>query len=438
MTNQLTRLLGLIASSLIAISIAYILATYDIQLSNPSISNTSKLMIVLTTLIIPICFITSYNNIVHKYLTYTMLLLSLELILIGLFSMSDIVLFYVLFELALLPLYQLIGSYGSSNDRLRASILLWSYTFIGSLCMLVSIVWLIINIGTTDINIMNIVGIQLMDTQLIWLLIGIGIANKIPSIPMHIWLPRAHVEANISTSILLAAIILKLSTYASLLLLINILPNSASYYSSIWLTLALISYIHASLATISQVDSKILIAYSSIAHMSIITIGIHSNNYIGLIGAILLAIAHALSSSSLFIIFGQVLYDRLHTRVLYYISNIVAYTPSIRTILLLAIVANSATPTTINWIAELYVLIGISYSNILILSIIATTVIATALYSYWLYSYIVGNSSNYILMDMTQLELSSMLYLLVPNIILGINPWLLEHILIESTISLVY
>lgn len=436
--SQNIRVFGLIASALIALVATYVCMIYNIELVNSSISSVSKTMILLTVLIMPIAILASYNNIVHSYTTYIALLLGLELILVYLFSTNDIVLFYVLFELVLLPLYMLLGSYGASTERLRASLLLWTYTFIGSICLLLSIIWLLTMLGSSDLSIMSNYALQLADSSIAWILIAIGIANKIPSVPIHIWLPRAHVQANISTSILLAAVILKLSTYATVLLLIHMLPSSAAYYATLWLVLALISYIHSALATISQIDSKVLIAYSSVAHMSIITIGLHSNSYIGIIGAILLAIAHASSSSALFLIFGQVIYDRLHTRTLYYIRNIVAYAPSLRTILFLAIFVNSATPMSINWLAELYVLIGISYSNLAITFLLGTTIITTALYSFWMYSYMSGNIGNYILYDMTKLELSTLLYILVPNIVLGLSVWLIEPVLMHSAISLLY
>jgi NADH-ubiquinone oxidoreductase chain 4 len=131
-----------------------------------------------------------------------------------------------------------------------------------------------------------------------------------------------------------------------------------------------------------QIDSKTLIAYSSVAHMAIITVGLHSNSYIGIMGAILLAVAHASSSSSLFIIFGQIIYDRLHTRTIYYLRNIGAYMPSLRTLLLLAIVANCATPGTVNWLAEFYVLIGSTYQNLVVAGLITSTVLLTAAYSF--------------------------------------------------------
>lgn len=191
-----------------------------------------------------------------------------------------------------------------------------------------------------------------------------------------------------------------------------------------------------------QVDSKTLIAYSSVAHMAIITVGLHSNSYIGILGAILLAFAHASSSSALFIIFGQVLYDRLHTRTIYYLRNIGAYMPSLRTLLLLAIVANSATPGTVNWIAEFYVLIGSTYQNLLVAGLLTSTVLLTAAYSFWMLTYVSGNSSvgssAYVLADATKAEQSSLLYLLIPNLILGLYPSFLDAYLMDDAVALIY
>lgn len=189
-----------------------------------------------------------------------------------------------------------------------------------------------------------------------------------------------------------------------------------------------------------QIDSKTLIAYSSVAHMAIITIGLHSNSYIGITGAIILAIAHASSSSALFIVFGQVLYDRLHTRTIYYIRNLSAYMPSLRTLLMFAIVANAATPGTVNWLAEFYVLIGAVGSNLLIAFIITSTVLLTAVYSFWMLTYTTSNSgfSYNVLADATKQEQSTLLYLLVPNFIIGLYPSILDTHLISSAICLLY
>lgn len=235
--------------------------------------------------------------------------------------------------------------------------------------------------------------------------------------------------------------ILKLSTYGTLLLLLDVLTTSTAYYQDLWLWLALVSFLHSSIVTIIQVDSKTLIAYSSVAHMAIITVGLHSNSYIGIIGAILLAVAHASSSSSLFIIFGQVLYDRLHTRTIYYLRNIGAYMPSLRALLLLAIVANSATPSTTNWLAEFYVLTGITYQSLLVTVIIASTVLLTAGYSFWMLTYVSANSDlagTHTLADATKIEQASLLYLLLPNLVFGIYPSLIEPYLMTNAISLLY
>jgi len=299
--------------------------------------------------------------------------------------------------------------------------------------------------GTTNFSSLNLILTQSLDNStlnIVWLLIALGIANKVPTVPLHIWLPKAHVQANVSTSIILAAIILKLSTYASLVLLINLIPNTAAYFSSILLTIGLVSYIHSSIATLSQIDSKVLAAYSSVAHMSLITVGIHSNNYWALTGAILLALAHASSSAALFTLFGQVLYDRLHNRLFYYLRNVTAYAPGLKIMLLLTMLANSGLPSTINWISELSILAGIAANNIFVAIVLSTTIFTSALYSFWPYSFVtagiaVTSKFNYIF-DLTKLETSLLLYLLVPNFIFGINVWLIEPIVLKDVISLLY
>lgn len=220
------------------------------------------------------------------------------------------------------------------------------------------------------------------------------------------------------------------------------MPNGAAYFSSILLTIGLVSYIHSSLATLSQIDSKVLAAYSSVAHMSLITVGIHSNNYYAITGAILLALAHASSSAALFTIFGQVLYDRLHNRLFFYMRSIAAFAPGLKIMLLLTMLANSGLPGTINWVSELSILVGTASTNLFVAIVLSTTIFTSALYSFWPYSYstagiAITNKFGYIF-DLTKLETSLLLYLLVPNFIFGINVWLLEPVVLKDTISLLY
>lgn len=422
---------------------------YLLQFGNTSLSfnlsNTGQLLLVLTVLVWPIAILASWNNLLHSYGTYLALLFSLEAVLIYLFLTDNVITFYILFELSLLPLYLLVGQFGASTERLRASKLLWTYTFLGSLCLLVAIVWLLSIFGTTNFTTLNLVLTQQYDSNtlnLVWFLIALGIANKVPTVPVHIWLPKAHVQANVSTSIILAAIILKLSTYATLVLLLNFMPNASAYWAAIWLTFGLVSYIHASIATLSQIDSKVLAAYSSVAHMSLITIGLHSNNYYCIVGGILLALAHASSSAALFALFGQILYDRLHNRLFYYMRNVSAYAPSLRIMLLLTMLANSGLPGSINWIAEFSILTGAAYTNLFVAIILSTTIFTSALYSFWPYAFAtagiaVNNKFTY-LFDLTKLEASMLIYLLIPNIIFGINVWLIEPLVLTDAISLLY
>jgi NADH-quinone oxidoreductase subunit M len=174
--------------------------------------------------------------------------------------------------------------------------------------------------------------------------------------------------------------------------------------------------------------------------MALITVGLHTNNYVAIIGALILAVAHASSSSALFIIFGQVLYDRLHTRCIFYIRNISTYLPTLRNFLIVAIVANAATPTTVNWLGEFMILAGSSHNNLLVTFLMTSTVLLTALYSFWMLTYVTSNSSfSYsIIGDCTKRETATLLYLLIPNFILGLYPSLIETGLIDCSIRLTY
>ncbi len=314
---------------------------------------------------------------------------------------------------------------------------------IGSLCILLGSIYLIQSSGTSDMEYLTIGLSDALDTRWPWVLSAIGLAIKIPSVPVHIWLPRAHVEANVTTSILLAAIILKLSTYGTIVQLLYILTSSSAYYQDLWLWLAVVSFVHSSLVTSAQVDTKVLIAYSSVAHMAIVTVGLHSNRIEAIVGAILLAVAHAFSSGALFVLFGQVVYDRLHTRVIYYLRSLGTYMPRFRFLMLVAIVANAGTPGSLNWAAELYVLMGAVHQSMIVAVLMASTVLLTAVYSFWLFTAVSSNpapsdGTTLALTDCTRSEVSSLGYLLVPSFILGLAPYLVERRILVDALSMLY
>ena len=242
----------------------------------------------------------------------------------------------------------LIIIFGSGENKIRSATLLFLYTFAGSLPMLLAILTIYSYVGTTDFTVISLSEINLEHQKILFFCFFIAFAVKTPLWPFHIWLPKAHSDSPLFGSILLAAIVLKFSTYGILRVLINILPDATNYFSPLVQTIAIITLIYASLATIVQEDTKKLIAYSSVAHMAIVTLGLFSNTIYGIEGAILLAIAHAFVSPALFICVGGILYDRTHTRMIYYFRGLVTYMPIFTVFFFIFILANTAVPLSLN------------------------------------------------------------------------------------------
>lgn len=264
---------------------------------------------------------------------------------------------------------------------------------------------------------------------------------KIPLIPFHIWLPRAHSEAPLAGSILLAAIILKFPVYGIMRVLLPILPDATNYFSPLVQTIAIISLIYASLATIVQHDTKALVAYSSIAHMGIIVLGLFSNTITGIEGAILLSLAHGFCSGGLFICVGGVLSNRYHTRIIAYYRGMVLTMPVFTILFFLLILANSGVPLTINWAGEFLALAGTFHRSPIIGALGATGILFSACYSFWLYNRIsYGSFSPYLTVtnDVTRREFILLISLIIPIFLFGIFPNIILDSLHVSVSSLLY
>jgi len=243
--------------------------------------------------------------------------------------------------------------------------------------------------------------------------------------PLTGWLYRAHADSPLSGSILLAATILKFATYGYLRILINFLPDATNYFSPLIQTIAIITLIYASLATIVQEDTKSLIAYSSVAHMAIVTLGLFSNTIIGIEGAILLGLAHGFVSPALFIICGGILYDRTHTRLIPYIRGLATYMPIFTIFFFFFILANTGVPLTLNFLGEFMSLVGIFQRNPLIGALGASGIVLSACYSIFLYNRIsYGSYSPHLpfLKDINRREFMLLISLLIPTVLLGIFP----------------
>ena len=288
---------------------------------NIGVDGISLYFVLLTTFLTPIALLSNYNNLNKNVKYFIISFLLLETLQIAVFVVLDLLLFYVFFESVLPILFIIVILYGSGENKVRSALLLFLYTLLGSLFMLLAILEINNYVGSTDFQMISLNEITLESQKLLWLGFFIAFAIKTPLWPMTGWLYRAHADSPLAGSIILAGTILKLATYGYLRVLINFLPDATNYFSPLVQTIAIITIIYASLATIIQQDTKALIAYSSIAHMGVVILGIFSNTIQGLEGAMLLAIAHGFVSPALFICVGGVIYDRTDVIIIQYLRG---------------------------------------------------------------------------------------------------------------------
>ena len=380
--------------------------------------------VILTTFILPICILVSWSSINKNIRYFFILFLILESLLIAVFVVLDLLLFYITFESCLIPMFLIIGIWGSRERKIHAAMMFFLYTLLGSLFMLFAILIMYSAIGSTDFQILTLTEISGYRQNILWLGIFLSLAVKTPMIPFHLWLPEAHVEAPVGGSVILAGVLLKLATYGFLRVCLPILPEASHYFTPMVYTIATISIIYSSFTTLRQIDLKKIIAYSSIGHMSIGLLGIFSNTIQGIEGAILLSIAHGIVSPALFICVG-VLYDRYHSRLIKYYRGLVISMPLFSIIFFIFTLANMATPLTANFIGEFLTFTGSFQKNPILTAISATSMVLVAGYSIWLYNRICfGNESIYLIKtkDITRREFFLFLPLVFLTFILGIYP----------------
>lgn len=401
----------------------------------------SLYFVLLTTFTMPICILASWENVKHNLKYFLIAFLLVETLLIALFVVLDLLLFYVFFESVLVPLFLIVGIWGASETRIRASFLLFLYTLFGSLFMLLAFLVIIYNVGTSDLQMISLADISFESQKILWLAIFLSFAIKTPLIPFHVWLPRAHVEAPLAGSIVLAGLILKLAVYGFLRILIPLLPEATSYFSPLVQTIAVITLVYSSLTTLRQTDFKCLVAYSSIAHMSVVVVGIFSNTIQGIEGGIMLSIAHGFVSPALFMLVGGVLYDSFHTRTIRYYRGLTLYMPVFSIFFLLFTIANAGTPLTSNWVGEFLALSGTFQRSPLVGLLMSTGIVFSAGYSFWLYNRMAfGAYSPYLgyAKDVTRREYMVLLSLLIPTFVFGIWPNIILNDLHYSVSTLLY
>ena len=366
--------------------------------------------VLLTTFITPIALLSNYSNIDSKksIKIFVISFLLLETLQLAVFVVLDLFLFYIFFESVLPILFIIILVYGSGQYKERSALLFFLYTLAGSLFMLLAVLQIYSHLGSTDFTLISLTEISLESQKILWLGFFLAFAVKTPLFPVHIWLPKAHSDAPLAASILLACTILKFATYGFLRVLINFLPDATHYFSPLVQTIAIITLIYASLVTVVQEDTKELIAYSSICHMSVLVLGLFSNTIQGIEGAILLGLAHGFVSPALFTCVGGVLYDRYHTRVIPYYRGLVLTMPVFTILFFLFTLANTGIPLTLNYLGESLSLIGIWEKSPIVAALGATGILFSACYSIYLYNRIsYGSHSPYLAITSDLLEENS-------------------------------
>jgi NADH-ubiquinone oxidoreductase chain 4 len=401
----------------------------------------SLYFVLLTTFITPLCLLSNWDNLKFGYKYFFIAFLLMETLLIAVFVVLDLMLFYIFFESVLIPMFLVVGIWGGSPNRVRASFLLFLYTLGGSLFMLLAIMVIYNHTGTTDFTILSLDNINLDNQKVLWLAFFLSFAIKTPLFPLHIWLPRAHAEAPLAGSILLASVFLKLAVYGFLRVLIRFMPDATNYFSPLVQTVAIVSLIYSSLATIRQSDFKALVAYSSVSHMAIIILGLFSNTIIGIEGAILLSLAHGFISPAMFTLVGGVLYDFRHTRIIRYYRGVGVYMPIFALLFFLSTIANMGIPLSLNWASEFMALSGIFQQSPVIAVLGATGILLSACYSIFLFNRIrFGSYSKYLpkAKDVSRREFILLFTLLLPAYVLGIYPNIVLNDLHVAVTDLLY
>ena len=389
------------------------------------IDGISLFLIILTTLLIPICILISRNSVQRFVKEYVFCFLILEVLLVLVFSVLDLILFYIFFESILIPMFIMIGVWGARERKIGAAYQFFLYTLLGSVFFLLGILAIYFETGTSDLHILLTTEFPFDRQILLWLAFFASFAVKVPMVPVHTWLPEAHVEAPTAGSVLLAGVLLKLGGYGFLRFSIPMFPEASVFFSPLIYVMSVIAVIYASLTTLRQIDLKKIIAYSSVAHMAFVTLGMFTFNVQAIEGSIYLMLAHGVVSSALFMCIG-VLYDRHHTRTLKYYSGMSQVMPIFMTIFLIFSLANLSMPLTANFIGEFLVLVGLFQTNKMITFLASTGMVLGAAYSIWLWNRIAcGNLKIYFIQsfaDVNHREIIMFSPLLFLTFFMGIYP----------------
>ena len=371
------------------------------------IDGISILFIVLTAFITPLCIISVNSTIKNRLKDFLVAILFMETMMIGVFCSLDLVVFYLFFEAGLIPMFLIIGIWGGER-RVYSAFKFFLYTLLGSVLMLVAIITIYWMTGTTDVIELYNIGIDAKYQNLLWLAFFSSFAVKMPMWPVHTWLPDAHVEAPTAGSVILAAILLKMAGYGFLRFSVGMFPLASEYFTPLIFTLSVIAIIYTSLVALMQDDMKKLIAYSSVAHMGYVTLGIFTFNKQGIEGGIIQMFSHGLISAALFLCVG-VLYDRAHSRLINSYGGVVNILPKYSFILMIFVLGTLGLPGTSGFVGEFLVLVGAFKVNFLVAILASIGVILAAAYILWLYKRVIfGKLENNQIKEMKDLNKSEM------------------------------
>lgn len=409
------------------------------------IDGISLFFIILTTFLTPICILASWNSINRRVHEYLISFLLMETFVIGSFAALDFVLFYLFFESVLIPMFLIIGIWGGDN-RFYAAFKFFLYTLLGSVFLLIALLYIYLQTGTTDIPVLmeRVPAFSLEVQKYLFLALLASFAVKLPMWPVHTWLPDAHVQAPTAGSVILAGVLLKLGGYGFLRFSLPMLPDASVYYADFMFILSVIAVVYTSFVALMQTDMKKLIAYSSVAHMGFVTIGIFTFNTQGVEGAMFQMISHGLVSAALFLCVG-VVYDRLHTRDIAAYGGVVERLPSYALVFMVFTMASVGLPGTSGFVGELLVLLGAFKVNKVIAAIAATGVVLGACYMLWLYKRVVFGEITRDevreMLDLSRREKVVFVPIVVMVIVLGVYPALIldfMHTSVDQVIAQVY
>ncbi len=388
------------------------------------IDGISILFILLTAFITPICVFSIINSIKFKVKEFLIAILLMETLMLGVFCSLDLVIFYLFFEGGLIPLFLIIGIWGGPK-RVYSAFKFFLYTLLGSVLMLIAIISIYWITGTTDVIKLLDIKIPTEYQYLLWLAFFSSFAVKMPMWPVHTWLPDAHVEAPTAGSVILAAILLKMAGYGFMRFSLGLFPIASDYFTPLIFTLSIIAIIYTSLVALMQDDMKKLIAYSSVAHMGFVTIGIFSITKQGIEGSIIQMISHGLISAALFLCVG-VLYDRFNSRMISSYGGLVNVMPKYSFVLMIFTLGALGLPGTSGFIGEFLILVGAFQKNILVAVLASLGIILAAAYMLWLYGRVIFgklvNSDLKGMLDLNKIEIYIFISLVFLILFFGFYP----------------